>query len=68
MRGRIGLATVCPPPAPCHSTCIPNARMTAQGEEAAQFLPVHTAGQQRMELLLIHAAHIVLPVSLPLQL
>lgn len=42
--------------------------MTAQGEEAAQFLPVHTAGQQRMELLLIHAAHIVLPVSLPLQL
>lgn len=62
------LLCLCPPPAPCHSTHIPNAWMTAQGKEAAQFLPVHTAGQQWMELLLIHAAHIVLPVSLPLQL
>lgn len=42
--------------------------MAAQGEEAAQFLPVRTAGQQWTELLLIYAAHVVLPVSLPLQL
>lgn len=59
---------LCPPPAPCHNTHVPNAWMAAQGEEAAQFLPVHTAGQQWTELLLIYAARVVLPVSLPLQL